>query len=268
MFKHYKSTSEGIVLHDQEDFNAMHKAGKTVALILDEISDQVQPGVTSLELDEFVMQRIEEYGVKSGTIGYRGYRYATCISVNHVTCHGVPNTRKLRQGDILNIDVTIIHNGWYGDSSRMYGVGSPSLRNMRLIQVTHDALMLGIEQVKPGNTFGDLGFVINRFVRKNRMSVVKVFCGHGLGRKFHQEPNVMHYGTPGSGAIMEEGMFFTIEPIVSLGNPDVTILNDGWTAVTKDRSPSAQYEHAVGVTGTGYEIFTLSPGNRYSPTNI
>lgn len=268
LFNRRARTSQGIILHEEEDFASMRGAGEVTARILDEVSEQVRPGVTSNDLDRFVMERIEAHGVKSGTMGYRGYRHATCISVNSVACHGVPNDRKLRPGDILNIDVTVIRDGWYGDSSRMYVAGAPDVKSRRLMQVTHDALFLGLEQVKPGRTTGDIGHVIDRYVRKHRMSIIRVFTGHGVGRNFHQEPSIFHFGALNSGVRLEEGMFFTVEPIVSLGSANVSLRRDGWTAVTTDRSRTAQFEHAVGVTSDGCEIFTLSPANRYHPTNF
>ena len=209
---------------------------------------------------------IRAAGATSATVGYKGYRHATCISINHVVCHGIPSEKRLRDGDILNIDVTVIVDGWYGDSSRMYVAGRPARKAERLIDITHDALMEGIAQVAPGNTFGDIGAAIQRFAEAHRCSVVRDFCGHGLGRVFHAAPNVLHYGRWGSGPVLEPGMFFTIEPMINLGRPETKVLDDDWTAVTKDRSLSAQFEHSVGVTETGVEIFTLSPAGRFHPT--
>ncbi len=263
-----KLTREGIVLHDQEDFPKMAKAGQVAAQILDDLCDHVHPGVRTIELNEFIHQRIKELGVKSATIGYRGYQHASCISVNHVVCHGIPGEKKLNPGDILNVDVTVVVDGWYGDSSRMYVAGKPKFRARRLIQVTYDSLMLGLEQIRPGNRFGDLGFVIQQHAQKFGMSVVRDFCGHGIGQVFHQEPNVLHFGQPGSGAVFQEGMFFTVEPMINLGKSGTRLLADGWTAVTQDRSLSAQFEHAIGVTADGFEIFTNSPAGKYFPTNF
>jgi methionyl aminopeptidase len=185
--------------------------------------------------------------------------------VNHVVCHGIPGDKVLKDGDILNIDVTVIVDGWFGDTSRMYVAGRPSRKAERLMQVTHDALMRGIDAVRPGKTFGDIGHAIQSYVEAQRMSVVRDFCGHGLGRVFHAPPNVLHYGRPGTAAVLEEGMFFTIEPMVNLGRPETKVLADDWTAVTRDKSLSAQFEHSVGVTATGAEIFTLSPAGRFFP---
>lgn len=257
---------DGIRIHAPEDFAAMHRAGALAARILDEVGPLVAPGVTTATLDAFITRRVEEEGARSATIGYRGYRHASCISVNHVVCHGIPGEKALRDGDILNIDVTVIVDGWYGDTSRMYVAGSLSRRAERLIQVTHDALMLGIEAVRPGATFGDIGHAIQTHVEAQRMSVVRDFCGHGLGEVFHAPPNVLHYGRPGTGPVLEEGMFFTIEPMVNLGRPETKVLADQWTAVTRDKSLSAQFEHSVGVTADGCEIFTLSPAGRFHPT--
>ncbi|SIS57571.1 type I methionyl aminopeptidase [Phaeovulum vinaykumarii] len=259
-------TKDGIRIHEEGDFAGMHAAGKIAAQILDEVAPLVEPGATTATLDDFIRTRIEELGVTSATIGYRGYQHASCISVNHVVCHGIPGTKVLRDGDILNIDVTVILDGWYGDTSRMYVAGNLSRKAERLIQVTHDALMLGIAAVRPGNTFGDIGHAIQTYVEGQRMSVVRDFCGHGLGRVFHAPPNVLHYGRPGAGPVLEEGMFFTIEPMVNLGRPDTKVLADDWTAVTRDKSLSAQFEHSIGVTADGCEIFTLSPAGKFHPT--
>jgi len=262
---HGRLTKDGIRIHDPEDFAGMHAAGRIAAEILDEIGETVYPGATTAEIDDIITRKVTEKGTVSATIGYRGYQHASCISVNHVVCHGIPGAKVLKDGDILNIDVTVILDGWFGDSSRMYVAGTPSRKAERLIRVTHDALMLGIEQVRPGNTFGDIGHAIQTYVEGQRMSVVRDFCGHGIGRVFHAPPNVLHYGRPGSGPMLEEGMFFTIEPMVNLGRPETKVLADDWTAVTRDKSLSAQFEHAVGVTATGCEIFTLSPADKFYP---
>ncbi|MDE3239918.1 MAG: type I methionyl aminopeptidase [Paracoccaceae bacterium] len=259
-------TRDGIRIYEAEDFAGMHAAGKLAAQILDEVADLVEPGVTTEALDAFIERRVTELGAISATIGYKGYKHASCISVNHVVCHGIPGSKVLKDGDILNIDVTVILDGWFGDTSRMYVAGALSRKAERLIQVTHDALFKGIEAVRPGATFGDIGHAIQSFVEANRMSVVRDFCGHGLGRVFHAPPNVLHYGRAGSGPVLEEGMFFTIEPMVNLGRPETKVLPDDWTAVTRDKSLSAQFEHSVGVTATGCEIFTLSPAGRFHPT--
>lgn len=256
-------TRDGIRIHAPEDFAGMRRAGQISAGLLDEIGPLVVPGMTTGALDDFIRSRIGSLGVTSATIGYRGYQHATCISVNHVVCHGIPGDKVLMDGDILNIDVTVIVDGWFGDNSRMYVAGTPSRKAARLIEVTHESLMRGIEAVKPGNTFGDIGHAIQQYAESQRMSVVRDFCGHGLGRVFHAPPNVLHFGQPGRGPVLEEGMFFTIEPMINLGRAETKVLADDWTAVTRDKSLSAQYEHAVGVTADGCEIFTLSPGGLY-----
>ncbi|MEM9433557.1 MAG: type I methionyl aminopeptidase [Pseudomonadota bacterium] len=259
-------TREGIRIHSDADFEGMRKAGKLAAQILDEMVPLVEPGVTTAALDDAITKMVDAAGATSATIGYKGYKHASCISVNHVVCHGIPGSKVLKSGDILNIDVTVIVDGWFGDTSRMYVAGLPNRKAERLIQITHDALFEGIKAVKPGQTFGDIGFAIQRYVESHRMSVVRDFCGHGLGQVFHAPPNVLHYGKPGTNAVLEQGMFFTIEPMVNLGRPETKVLADDWTAVTRDKSLSAQFEHSVGVTADGVEIFTLSPGGLFHPT--
>ncbi len=259
-------TRDGIRIHDLEDFAGMNRAGRLAASILDDIAEHVVVGQRTAEIDRVITDLIDQAGAKSATIGYKGYQHASCISVNHVVCHGIPGDKKLKDGDILNVDVTVIVDGWYGDTSRMYVAGKLGRKAERLIQVTHDALMRGIEAARPGNTFGDIGYAIQSFVEENRMSVVRDFCGHGLGRVFHAPPNVLHYGRPGTGPVLEEGMFFTIEPMVNLGRPETKVLGDDWTAVTRDKSLSAQFEHSIGITAQGNEIFTLSPADRFHPT--
>lgn len=246
----------------------MRKAGKMVATILDELADTVAPGVTTADIDAHNMELLKKYGVRSATIGYRGYKHSSCISVNHVVCHGIPGRKRLQKGDIVNIDVTVIVDGWFGDSSRMFVAGQPSRRAERLIQVTHDCLMLAIDEVRPGATFGDIGAAIQKHAALHRMSVVREFCGHGIGREFHLPPNVVHVGQRGQGAVIQEGMIFTIEPMINLGAAETKILADSWTAVTRDKSLSAQFEHSIGVTKDGAEIFTLSPKGRFFPTYV
>ena len=261
-----RMTKDGIRIHEEADFAGMHVAGKLAATILDEIAEHVFPGQTTAEIDRLIEEKVNAAGAKSATIGYRGYKHASCISVNHVVCHGIPSDKTLKDGDILNIDVTVIVDGWYGDTSRMYVAGKLGRKAERLIEVTHDALMRGIEVVRPGATFGDIGHAIQTYVESHRMSVVRDFCGHGLGRVFHSPPNVLHYGRAGTEAVLEEGMFFTIEPMVNLGRPETKVLADDWTAVTRDKSLSAQFEHSIGVTTDGFEIFTLSPAGTFHPT--
>jgi methionyl aminopeptidase len=263
-------TKDGIRIYEDADFAGMRAAGKVAAEILDLVGPLVRPGTTTGELDAFITEEIGRRNVISATIGYKGYRHASCISVNHVVCHGIPGGKipgrpndMLLESDIVNVDVTVIVDGWFGDTSRMYVAGTAKPFAERLIRVTHEALMCGIAAVKPGNTFGDIGASIQTFVEAARMSVVRDFCGHGLGRVFHAPPNVLHYGRPNTGAVLEEGMFFTIEPMVNLGRPETKTLADDWTAVTRDKTLSAQFEHSVGVTATGCEIFTLSPSGLF-----
>jgi len=259
-------TKDGIRIYEPGDFAGMHKAGQLTAKILDDIAELVVPGATTGSIDDVIRNMVEEAGATSATIGYKGYQHASCISINHVVCHGIPGDKKLKDGDIVNIDVTVIEDGWFGDSSRMYVAGKLSRKAERLIQVTHDSLMKGIEAAKPGNTFGDIGHAIQSYAESHRMSVVRDFCGHGLGRVFHAPPNVLHYGRAGTGAVLEEGMFFTIEPMINLGRPETKVLSDDWTAVTRDKSLSAQFEHSVGITADGCDIFTLSPAGKFHPT--
>ncbi len=261
-------TRDGIRLYQEVDFVGMAAAGRVAAEILDQVCALVEPGVTTAAIDDFIREQTEARGVTSATIGYKGYQHASCISVNHVVCHGIPGAKVLMDGDILNVDVTVIVEGWFGDTSRMYVAGTANRKAERLIEVTHEALMRGIAAVKPGNTFGDIGFAIQSYVEANRMSVVRDFCGHGLGRVFHAPPNVLHYGRAGAGEVLEEGMFFTIEPMVNLGRPETKVLGDDWTAVTRDKSLSAQFEHSVGVTEKGCEIFTLSPAGKFFNTRV
>ena len=256
-----KINKDGIKIHSSKDFEMMRNSCNLAARTLDMINDYVKPGVTTEKLDALIHEFILDNGATPATLGYRGYPKSSCISINHVVCHGIPNTKMLKNGDILNIDVTCILNGWFGDTSRMFVVGETSLKAKRLIDVTYNALLKGISVVKPGNHFGDIGAIIQKYVESKKMSVVRDFCGHGLGQVFHSPPNVLHYGEKGTGPVFEEGMFFTIEPMVNLGKPDTKVLSDNWTAVTKDKSLSAQFEHSVGVIKGGCEIFTKSPKN-------
>jgi methionyl aminopeptidase len=248
-----------IKLHGPEDFAAMRKAGALTAEALDLLCERVRPGVTTAALDKFAFEFAMDHHAYPASLNYRGYRKSICTSINHVVCHGIPDDKPLREGDIVNIDVTLIVEGWHGDSSRMYVAGQAPRRAQRLIDVTYEAMMRGIAAVKPGATTGDIGAAIQSYAEPERCSVVRDFCGHGLGRLFHDEPNILHYGRRGEGVPLRPGMFFTIEPMINLGLPGVKVLSDGWTAVTRDRSLSAQFEHTVGVTESGVEIFTLSP---------
>ena len=254
-----------IKVHDAEGFEGMRRAGRLAAECLDLLVPLVKPGAITDDIDRVAREFILDNGALPACLFYRGYAKTVCISPNHVVCHGIPSDRALREGDIINIDVTAVVDGWHGDTSRMYGVGEVSPRARRLVDITYDAMMLGIAEVKPGKTFGDIGHAIQTYVEAQRCSVVRDFCGHGLGQVFHDNPNVLHYGAPGSGAVLRPGMFLTVEPMVNLGKYAVKLLNDGWTAVTRDKSLSAQFEHAVGVTETGVEIFTLSPAGLDRP---
>ncbi len=254
-----------IKLHRAEDFEPMRRAGRLTALALDMLVAEVKPGVTTQRLDDLAFQFAMDHGAYPAPLDYRGYRKSICTSINHVVCHGIPDDKPLREGDILNIDVTLILDGWHGDSSRMYAVGEIPRRAERLIDVTYESLLRGVAAVKPGARTGDIGAAIQNFAEGERCSVVRDFCGHGLGRLFHDEPNILHYGRRGEGVELKPGMFFTIEPMINLGRPNVKVLSDGWTAVTRDRSLSAQFEHTVGVTDTGVEIFTASPAGLDRP---
>ncbi|WP_436637125.1 type I methionyl aminopeptidase [Microbaculum sp. FT89] len=259
-----RNTGE-IKLYGAEAFEGMRKAGQLTARALDLMAEHTQPGVTTAALDDLIYAFARDHGAYPATLFYRGYTRSVCTSINHVVCHGIPNDKPMREGDIVNIDVTLILDGWYGDSSRMYPIGEISRRAERLIEVTWESMMRGIAAVKPGNTTGDIGAAIQTYAEAERTSVVRDFCGHGLGRVFHDVPNILHYGHPGEGAELKPGMLFTIEPMINLGRPHVKVLGDGWTAVTRDRSLSAQFEHTVGVTEDGVEIFTLSPAGYHKP---
>ena len=254
-----------IRLHGPEAFEGMRRAGRLAAEALDMLVPFVVPGVATDRLDDLVMEFASDSGAIPAPLNYRGFPRAICTSINHVVCHGIPNSKPLKEGDIVNIDVTLIVDGWHGDTSRMYPVGIVQRRAERLMQVTYESLLKGIAQVKPGNTTGDIGAAIQTFAEGERCSVVRDFCGHGLGRVFHDRPNILHYGEKGEGSVLEPGMFFTIEPMINLGKAHVKILPDGWTAVTRDRELSAQFEHTVGVTEKGCEIFTSSPAGLECP---
>ena len=257
---------DGVIkLHGPAAFEGMRKAGRLAAEILDAMVPLVKPGVTTAALDDVVRQMTLDAGAIPATMGYRGYAHSCCISINHVVCHGIPSDRTLKDGDIVNIDVTPLLDGWHGDSSRMYLVGDVPLKAKRLVDVTYECLMMGIEQVKPGARLGDIGAAIQQHAESHRYGVVREFCGHGVGRLFHDAPEVVHAARAGTGPELKPGMFFTIEPMINLGKAPVKMLDDGWTAVTRDRSLSAQFEHSIGVTETGCEIFTLSPKGLHKP---
>jgi methionyl aminopeptidase len=254
-----------IKIHGPEEFAAMRRAGQLAAATLDFITPHVVPGVTTGHLDQLCHDHIVAAGAVPAPLGYRGFPKSICTSVNHVVCHGIPGDKRLEAGDIVNIDVTVILDGWHGDTSRMFIVGDTSVRARRLIEATHEAMMRGIQAVRPGATTGDIGHAIQTFAEGQRFSVVRDFCGHGLGRVFHDHPSILHFGKPASGVTLQPGMFFTVEPMINAGRFEVKVLADGWTAVTKDRSLSAQFEHSIAVTESGFEIFTLSPAGWHQP---
>ena len=245
-------------LNIEESFKKTKVAGSIASGALDEVSKIIKPGISTDEIDKLCYEFIKDNGAYSAPLFYRGYPKSCCTSANHVVCHGIPSSKILREGDILNVDVTALKDGWHGDTSRMYEIGEISVKAKKLIDTTYQALMKAIKILKDGIHLGDIGFEIQNYVENNGCSVVQDFCGHGIGQSFHKEPNVLHYGKKGTGEILKEGMIFTIEPMINLGSYETKILNDGWTAVTKDKSLSAQFEHTVGITKNGYEIFTQS----------
>jgi len=245
-----------IIIHTPSDFEGMRKAGHLAARTLDFITPYVKEGVTTDELNDLCHEFIVSHGAISAPLNYRGFPKSICTSVNHVVCHGIPGPKKLQKGDIINIDVTVILDGWHGDTSRMFAIGKIPLKAQRLIDATYEAMMRGIEVVRPGAYTGDIGHAIQSYVEPKGFSVVRDFCGHGLGKTFHAAPEILHYGRSHTGIELQEGMFFTIEPMINAGKFEVKVLDDGWTAVTRDKSLSAQFEHSLGVTATGYEIFT------------
>ena len=254
-----------IKLHGPDAFAGMRKAGRLVAETLDMLVPHMVPGVSTGEIDRLVYDFVTARGSVPATLGYRGYTHSSCISINHVVCHGIPGDKTLKSGDIVNVDVTPVVDGWHGDSSRMYLIGDVPLKARRLVEVTYECLMLGIEQARPGNHMGDVAHAIQKHAEGHRYGVVRDFCGHGVGQLFHDAPEVVHVGRPGPGPELRPGMIFTIEPMINIGRPDVKLLDDGWTAVTRDRSLSAQFEHSIGITEDGCEIFTLSPGGYHQP---
>jgi methionyl aminopeptidase len=254
-----------IKLHGPAGFEGMRKAGRLAAEILDALVPLVRPGVSTEELDRVVREMTLDGGAVPATLGYRGYTHSCCISINHVVCHGIPSPKTLKEGDIVNVDVTPLLDGWHGDSSRMYLVGEVSLKARRLVETTYECLMLGIEKARPGARLGDIGAAIQDYAEQRRYGVVREFCGHGVGQLFHDAPEVVHAAQGGSGPELRPGMFFTIEPMINLGRPQVKLLADGWTAVTRDKSLSAQFEHSIGITEDGCEIFTASPKGLNQP---
>ena len=260
---------ETVIQHGEDGFAGMRKAGRLAAAVLDMITSHIVAGVTTDELDRLCHDYILANGAVPAPLNYKGFPKSTCISLNHVVCHGIPGDKRLRDGDILNIDVTVILDSWYGDTSRMYYVGAPSVKAQRLTEITYECLMRGIEMARPGNTLGDIGYAIQSFAESQRFSVVRDFTGHGLGQTFHCAPSILHYGQPSEGMQLQPGMIFTIEPMINAGRHETKILSDGWTAVTRDKSLSAQFEHSIGVTEDTPEIFTLSPtGLTLPPYNL
>jgi len=259
-----------ITLKTPEDIERMRIAGRFASDVLDYITPHIKPGITTQQIDDLCAKRMAEQGTKTACLGYQPpgmtpYPAYVCTSVNHVVCHGIPNDKPLRDGDVVNIDVTFILDGWHGDSSRMYLVGDVPLKARRLVEVTYECLMIGIAEAKPGARLGNIGAAIQQHAERHRYGVVREFCGHGLGRLFHDAPEVIHAARAGTGPELRPGMFFTIEPMINLGKPGVKMLDDGWTAVTRDRSLSAQFEHSIGITETGCEIFTISPKGLHKP---
>ena len=257
--------NHSITIHSPSDFESMKKAGQLASDVLDYLTPFVEPKVTTGFLNDLAHEYIIGKDAIPAPLNYKGFPKSTCISVNHVVCHGIPGDKKLNAGDILNIDVTVILDGWYGDTSRMFFVGKPSIKAKRLCDITYQCLMVGIEASKPGATLGDVGYAIRSLAEKERFSVVRDFTGHGLGQVFHCAPSVLHFGKPGEGITLRPGMIFTIEPMINAGSYATKILSDGWTAVTRDRSLSAQFEHSIGITKDGAEIFTLSKKNYNYP---
>jgi methionyl aminopeptidase len=255
-----------IRIHTPEEFAKMRVAGSLAAQVLDMIGEHVQVGISTNQLDKICHDYILDHKAIPAPLGYRGYPKSICTSVNHVVCHGIPDETILKDGDIVNIDVTVIVDGWHGDTSRMYYVGKPKIMAKRLCQVTYEAMMRGIEQVRPGATVGDIGHAVQTFAESNRYSVVRDYCGHGIGEIFHTAPNVLHYGKKGDGVVLKEGMFFTVEPMVNIGSHETLLSkHDGWTVWTRDKKLSAQFEHTIGVTADGFEIFTASPKGLHHP---
>jgi methionyl aminopeptidase len=257
--------TQAIKLHGPEAFEGMRRAGRLAAEVLDMLVPYVVPDVETGLLDRMAYDFVTAAGAVPATVFYRGYSHSLCISANHVVCHGIPGAKKLKSGDIVNIDVTVVVDGWHGDTSRMFLVGDVPIKARRLVDVTYECLLRGIAAAKPGNTLGDVGHAIQSYAEGQRCSVVRDFCGHGLGQVFHDAPNVVHVGRPGRGIVLKPGMLFTIEPMINLGRSDVKLLDDGWTAVTRDRSLSAQFEHSIGITEDSCEIFTKSPAGHDAP---
>ena len=261
--------NNGIPINSNKDFEKMRKAGALTAKILDQLKNIIRPGISTERINDFCHNMIIENEATPAPLGYKGFPKSICTSVNHVVCHGIPSEKKILQNkDIINVDITVILNGWHGDSSRMFAVGEINKKSELLIKTTYECLMRGIEIAKPGNFFGDIGCEIQKYAESKNYSVVRDFCGHGIGKKFHTPPSVLHYGNLKEGPELKPGMFFTVEPMINIGDWKIKILKDGWTAVTRDKSLSAQFEHTIGITETGNEIFTLSQNNSDFPINI
>lgn len=259
-------TKQELTIYPLSDFENLRRAGRLAAATLDYITDFVKPGISTGALDDLLEKFMRDNGGIPANIGYHGFPKASCISPNHVICHGIPSENKILQsGDIINIDITVILDGWYGDTSRMYYVGSPSVKAKRLVETTYDTMMAGIHMAKPNATLGDIGYAMKRTANAKGYSVVEDYCGHGIGRVYHSAPNVLNYGIPGKGLKLVPGLVFTVEPMVNIGGPETKCLSDGWTVVTKDKTLSAQFEHTIGITPDGYEIFTLSPKGYTKP---
>ncbi len=247
-----------ITIHSSDDFVSMRKAGKLASKVLDFIEPHVKEGATTEQLDSLCHDYILKNKAIPAPLNYKGFPKSICTSINHVVCHGIPGPRVLKNNDIINIDITVILDGWHGDTSRMFSIGKPNVKSKKLMEATYEAMWKGIRTVKPGSSTGDIGAAIQSFTENLGYSVVRDFCGHGIGQRFHTAPNILHYGQEQQGTKLIEGMFFTIEPMINLGKKDILILDDGWTAVTRDKKLSSQYEHTIGVTKTGYEVFTIS----------
>jgi methionyl aminopeptidase len=261
-------SNNDIPFYSLNDFDKMKEAGALASKILDELKSIIKPGISTLEINDICHNMIIENNAIPAPLDYKGFPKSICTSVNHVVCHGIPNQNKILQdGDIINVDVTVILNGWFGDSSRMFVSGNINKKIYNLLETTYECLLIGIKKAKPGNYLGDIGFEIQQYAERKNYSVVRDFCGHGIGRQFHTPPSVLHYGSLGEGPVLKPGMIFTIEPMINLGDWRVKILNDGWTAVTKDKSLSAQFEHTIGITESGNEVFTLSHNNTAFPIN-
>ena len=247
-----------MIANIQEAFEKTRVAGSVAAGALDEIAKIIKPGVSTSQIDSICYEFINDNGAYSAPLFYRGFPKSCCTSTNHIVCHGIPSDKILKDGDIVNVDVTAFKDGWHGDTSRTFEVGNISVKAKKLIDTTYEAMMKAIKILKEGVQLGEIGYTIQNHVEAQGFSVVQDFCGHGIGREFHKEPNILHYGKKGTGEKLKSGMIFTIEPMINIGGYETKVLNDGWTAVTKDKSLSAQFEHTVGITNNGYEIFTQS----------